>query len=506
MFAAPIRKASAKPAPRARPAAVSRSPEPMPIRPMAVSPDFGTVRISARSPAIPTAPIQAKLAVGRTDDPLEHEADRVAEQVVRMTAPPAGGNCAACQAEEREPVRAKPAAGLALAAEAPDSIHEALGAPGRPLDAAARAYFEPRFGRDFGAVRIHDDARAAESAMAIGARAYTRGRDIVFARNHYAPRTSDGRLLLAHELTHVVQQSGSAGAAAEAGGRDVAISRSGNQDAVARKPYPPCGPSGRAPGSSAFQGTAEHIAIENDFLAVVAPGTGIVEYTIPESSALGNTGFADMVDVGKHMIYEIKPMTQAGKGLIEVERYVAMANKHCPPFAWRVGTDYPPRMLPFNAGWLSAQQVPYLPGLVIYERLAKDDPALDPQKVPLPQTDKKLEKKQKPVEQPVTQPIPATSMDMILEFIDWAVKTAQDAEKACQDFLDKHPELAELIATASVIIFVATIIEDIVTLGAGLADDPATIAIAWKLWDLAMVMIERRALKEMLRPRIPIKG
>ena len=70
---------------------------------------------------------------------------------------------------------------------------------------------EPRFGHDFSGVRVHTDARAAESAWSVNALAYTVGRDVVFGTGQYAPGTSGGRRLLAHELTHVVQQQGSVG-------------------------------------------------------------------------------------------------------------------------------------------------------------------------------------------------------------------------------------------------------------------------------------------------------
>jgi hypothetical protein len=80
------------------------------------------------------------------------------------------------------------------------------GSVGRPLDEATRAALEPRFGYDFGHVRVHADATADRSARAAGARAFTSGRDIVFAADQYAPHAPAGRRLLAHELAHVVQQ------------------------------------------------------------------------------------------------------------------------------------------------------------------------------------------------------------------------------------------------------------------------------------------------------------
>lgn len=100
------------------------------------------------------------------------------------------------------------AASVSESAPAPRVVCDVLGSPGRPLDDASRAYFEPRFGHDLSQVRIHADAQAARSAEAVNALAYTIGRDVVFAEGHYRPETSAGKQLLAHELTHVVQQSG----------------------------------------------------------------------------------------------------------------------------------------------------------------------------------------------------------------------------------------------------------------------------------------------------------
>jgi hypothetical protein len=79
---------------------------------------------------------------------------------------------------------------------------------GRPLDAATRGYFEPRFGQDFSHVRVHTDAAAQASAASHGALAYAAGRDVVFANGQYRPHTTEGRWLIAHELAHVVQQRG----------------------------------------------------------------------------------------------------------------------------------------------------------------------------------------------------------------------------------------------------------------------------------------------------------
>jgi hypothetical protein len=89
----------------------------------------------------------------------------------------------------------------------PAIVYEVLNSPGQPLDPATRAYMEPRFGHDFSKVRVHTDAKAAESARGVNALAYTVGKDVVFGAGQFAPRMRGGQRLLAHELTHVVQQS-----------------------------------------------------------------------------------------------------------------------------------------------------------------------------------------------------------------------------------------------------------------------------------------------------------
>ena len=87
-------------------------------------------------------------------------------------------------------------------------VSQGLSGGGQPLDDSTRAFMEPRFGHDFSQVRIHTDSRASYSSEAIAARAYTVGSDIAFRSGEFSPGSSDGRRLLAHELTHVVQQAG----------------------------------------------------------------------------------------------------------------------------------------------------------------------------------------------------------------------------------------------------------------------------------------------------------
>jgi hypothetical protein len=169
-------------------------------------------------------PIRAKLKIGAVDEPQEREADEIADRVLRMPnqlpvdAESESGllhrKCEACSAEERQK-REEEASGKisrrALAGKsfdgtaAPPIVLDVLRSPGRPLDPATRTFFEPRFGRDFGKVRIHTGPRAEESAEAIRARAYTAGNDIVFGPGQHRPNDPEGRWLLAHELAHVVQ-------------------------------------------------------------------------------------------------------------------------------------------------------------------------------------------------------------------------------------------------------------------------------------------------------------
>ncbi|HJV68749.1 eCIS core domain-containing protein [Ideonella sp.] len=122
--------------------------------------------------------------------------------------------------------REDPAAGSAAAeAPAPDLVHQVLDTPGRPLDEATRAFMEPRFGRDFGDVRIHVGDQAARSALSVDALAYTVDRHVVFGHGAYEPASESGRQLLAHELAHVVQQTGNGPGGGLGSGRSVLARR-----------------------------------------------------------------------------------------------------------------------------------------------------------------------------------------------------------------------------------------------------------------------------------------
>lgn len=169
-------------------------------RPIVGSPQIGH-RLATSAP-------QAKLEVGAPGDVYEREADAVADRVMRS--PAAGASlarldiqrkCAACEKDD-ESVQRQGAGPVSPDAE---QAHRARGA-GAPLPETMRNFFEPRLGADLGGVRVHTDASADRAARAMGALAYTHHNDIVFRNGSYAPDTAPGRRLVAHELTHVVQQ------------------------------------------------------------------------------------------------------------------------------------------------------------------------------------------------------------------------------------------------------------------------------------------------------------
>jgi hypothetical protein len=204
--------------------------------------------------------VQAKLTVGPANDRFEQEADAVADRVMRMENPKASraagdieGGCPGCQAADkaaagqpllqRKPIEAEDmsdsappplrseqsgmdqneslpeeffvqrsaaspsASGIPVMAPYANALQGAIASGGQALAPGARAFMEPRFGQDFSTVRVHSDGKAANLARQIDARAFTLGRDIFFGAGEYAPAAQDGRRLLAHELTHVVQQS-----------------------------------------------------------------------------------------------------------------------------------------------------------------------------------------------------------------------------------------------------------------------------------------------------------
>jgi hypothetical protein len=150
---------------------------------------------------------KTKLRINDAGDKYEQEADQVAKQVTRMPEPQAQRKAHPSSQNEDEVIQTKSVDNAGHTQTVDKSPLQSMqSSSGQPLDSATRSFMEPRFGHDFGQVRLHTGRQAAESAQAINARAYTVGRDVVFGEGQYAPRTDTGRELLAHELTHVLQQ------------------------------------------------------------------------------------------------------------------------------------------------------------------------------------------------------------------------------------------------------------------------------------------------------------
>jgi len=180
--------------------------------------------LAAPSPAAPTS-----LGIGKPHDAFEQEADRVASEVAtgrlnnfelplrkarigarlqrKCSRGGSGGTEGECEECKKKEMLQRRADGCGTPELIPPIVNEVLNSPGEALDLDTRAFFEPRFGYDFSRVRIHTDAQAAESAHSLHALAYTHRDHVVFASGRQAFQSSEDRGLLAHELTHVVQQS-----------------------------------------------------------------------------------------------------------------------------------------------------------------------------------------------------------------------------------------------------------------------------------------------------------
>ena len=202
-----------------------RSQPPAAPRSRPTPPSFSVLQ---SAPTLMRTPADA-LSVNDPNDAFEEEADRIADQVMRMKDPVKvqrtcsctedhrrlQRTCASCKEKEDEAGKNKTLSQVqhthsgAGPANASPIVHEVLRSPGQPLDASTRNLMEPRFGQSFSNVRVHTDAKAAESARAVDALAYTVGSAIAFGTGRYLPHTREGQKLLAHELTHVIQQSGS---------------------------------------------------------------------------------------------------------------------------------------------------------------------------------------------------------------------------------------------------------------------------------------------------------
>lgn len=176
--------------------------------------------IATKSNSFFGALIQPRLSINQPNDVYEQEANAVATKVMTMPATenatetffkPAASivqrKCAHCEEEEQIQRKEENDETISAGNELEHYVG-GIGNSGESLPAETRSFFEPRFGYDFSGVKIHTDHVAAKSAQSVNALAYTAGSNIVFNNGQYAPQTDSGKRLLAHELTHVVQQGG----------------------------------------------------------------------------------------------------------------------------------------------------------------------------------------------------------------------------------------------------------------------------------------------------------
>ncbi|MCP2729521.1 eCIS core domain-containing protein [Limnofasciculus baicalensis] len=471
-------------------------------------------------------PIQAKLTVGEVGDKYEQEADAVARDVVEKINAPQQEQSVQRQSELGETSvpnitvmrrgESVTGGGSDVIQDVEQGIQQAKGG-GQGLDESIREPMEGAFGADFSGVKVHTDAQSDQLNRSIQAKAFTTGQDIFFKQGEYDPGSKGGQELLAHELTHVVQQTGAVQRNLEVGKKDTSQEKEvdsisqviteneqsgytsaseaevypesevkplrtkeqkqptqtepvpqeevqktpeSNQvvnllSAVSNPQYvqaqtiamqPSCRETGRYPGNQ------EHLLIEQDYKHNINSNSA-VEFSIPSSGPNGGIGYADIVDLTNYAIYEIKTYPGSAQGVVEAERYRSFAQKNCDQnVIWQIGTQYPKRVIPFDAqNELVAQQYPQFPGVITYYKRKR-----------------KQEEKEKVYQE-------------IVKFIKRVVETGEDVDAAVQRFLTEHPEVKNYLIGAAVGIAIATLAEDILTAGAGILDDPASFAVVWAL-------------------------
>lgn len=332
--------------------------------------------------------LQARLAVGSVNDRHEQEADRVAEQVV------AGGGAEAKAATLPSRIQRLSTVPDSISVADGAGVDQALASAGGPMPAALRHDMERKFGHDFSRVRVHTDDLAAASADALGADAYTLGSDIVFAANRYAPQTRDGQRLIAHELTHVVQQSGTAGDGSRLVFRHAADkSKCLNDpdwkriDASPQEVYAPANDAIEGAYRDAHKGNA--ILTGSQFESGGKPGSsgiqlpkgtpnkGSCDKLLGKFLGVSRQLAPDVMDCSERVFYEIKTNAYAGKGAEQVLSYYKLANEFAaqdgePPWKIEFASWYPAHVLMLEpTRRVCTEGTDYdrtqRPGLVIYE-------------------------------------------------------------------------------------------------------------------------------------------
>ncbi|MGY6275048.1 eCIS core domain-containing protein [Methylomonas sp. MgM2] len=426
--------------------------------------------------------LQRKLTIGAADDPLEREADRIADQV--MAAPMQGWL-------SRAPVRVQRFSGMSSgqATEVPASVERVLASPGQPLESGLRKEMEGRFGYDFSRVRVHTGTEAEQSATDVGAHAYTVDHHLVFGPDKLSSTTNEGKHLLAHELAHVVQQHGVSrnnNKQRSFGSRLSSVLEKGTEKSLTyelsnklsqnsyaaevlqrqsiHNPLFPCYETSLIPGGTEFFGTFVHLAIQQHFVRNIDP-TAATEYVIPGSGPTGGIGRADIVSsIGG--IYEIKPAGLALSGFAEALAYLAQAEIHCDPHVnWHLGFIYyaPPITIGdyIIVSWLEG------PGLILYALRRRER---EPRRVP--------ETRRVPDYYPV--PVTESARERITRWARRVYEEGLDATQAAEEFLQANPDLINYILLGGAVIILALIADDLS--GVGIADDvlvPIVGALEW---------------------------
>lgn len=466
--------------------------------------------------------IQCKLVVGAADDPMEDEADRMADTVMRMPDPALKGGtdtiqrqpissflqrkCALCEQEEKQVQRKETEGGTGetKASASLERYISKLDHSGSAIPEQTRSFFESRMGYDFSGVRVHTDGGARESATSINALAYTVGNNIVFNASQYQPGTESGKRLIAHELTHVVQQNNKIG-------RKIQRFTAGCRSMLNN----PVGSLGRV-----LSGTAIHAAIQADFASSVSGGVNA--FGIPGASAAAlrtaglcgedilttapqliggraGMGYPDLArrDGAVMEVAEIKPASWgcAVDGVSQLEGYISHGNATDPPqVAWRaaggfasvipmLSSTYPAKTLTIGTYTVMIEWCS--PGLLVYQVIGSSLPL----PVPVTSPARQRSRGRSPVlvrEQ--------SAWEAIRQFAEEAIRTGQTSAQAIENFLRAHPDLITVIIVAGIAGLIATFAEDIATAGAGILDDLVTVPFFARMISIALELRQSLAL------------
>jgi len=219
-------------------------------------------------------------------------------------------------------------------------------------------------------------------------------------------------------------------------------------------------------GNHKWPGTMAHWIIQVDYICNNVT-SGEIEYAIPGSSAAGNRGYADMVNLQSNEIFEIKKYDDIGNGVTEVERYVNGAKANCPVAAgsstptWRKGANYTAKTLPTNTPGTYLQVALAAPGVISYKYINDANP----------------------VPSPIT--VPTSALDKLKTLVNKIKQHVDDADKILAQYMRENPELVNYLKgaayTSAIAIVVGTIAEDILSGGAGVLDDWASFSLAYRI-------------------------